>query len=250
MKQPLSIEENTFQKAWAKAILALREEKWELWSLVVRFTQPKEFEESIHTTLCDYASSHGFISPNDIEHTIFPTRLYNKYPDKKRFFRAYRIYFQITRKMEHSGWGTYFNSMINYPTKHGTVDQLGDMINNISNREKIIRAANVIIIPEPYRDRNKIIGAPCLNYITVQVEKDEEAENCRRISLLCVYRNHDFTVRAYGNYLGLCGLLNYICSETHSSMGGITCISSHASVPNYKRELTKIANGILRSSNE
>ncbi len=49
-----------------------------------------------------------------------------------------------------------------------------------------------------------------------------------QLSLLCVYRNHDFLERAYGNYWGLCYLLNLIACETNMEPGTLTCISSHA----------------------
>lgn len=249
MELPRVIEGESFQIAWAKAINALKDSKWELWSLVVRIKNPSSYDDAIQEKLCDFSTRHEYISPRDIEHTIFPTRLYRKYPEKRKLYRAYHKYFVLTRDMPHSGWGTYFNSMTNYPTSKGKVDQLGDMIEKIKARSKIYGAANVIIIPEPYRDRNKQLGAPCLNYITVQVEKDTSCLNNRRISLLCVYRNHDFTVRAYGNYLGLCRLLEYICTETESTLGSLTCISSHATVPAEKSELKQIANEILEICN-
>ena len=68
----------------------------------------------------------------------------------------------------------------------------------------------------------------------------------RTISLLAVYRNHDFRERTFGNYWGLCSLLKYICTETDSSMGSITCISSHAYVDTNKTELVTLAEKIAQ----
>jgi hypothetical protein len=69
--------------------------------------------------------------------------------------------------------------------------------------------------------------------------------NMKIINLLAVYRNHDFTERTYGNYYGLCNLIKYISKETKSHIGTFTCVSSHASAPEYKLELLSIANTIL-----
>ena len=152
--------------------------------------------------------------------------------------------------MPRSGWGTYFDRMINYDTPKGAVDQLGQIIDNIKNRSKIHGSSFVMVIPQPHKDINKLMGAPCLNYITIQVEKNKSAKNQRIINMLAVYRNHDFTERAYGNYMGLCDLLKYISIESNSSCGCLTCISSHAYVPNYKTELIKLSDKILRGNHE
>lgn len=91
------------------------------------------------------------------------------------------------------------------------------------------------------------MGSPCLNYVTIQVENTGAN---RTIHLLAVYRNHDYRERTFGNYWGLCDLLKYICSETSSVVGSVTCISSHAYVVNNKASLLKIANEILGEPNE
>ena len=67
-------------------------------------------------------------------------------------------------------------------------------------------------------------GGPCLNYLALQIEPGEP----RTISLLAVYRNHDVVERAYGNFLGLGWLLGFLCGETNSAVGQLTCLSAHA----------------------
>jgi len=246
MNQPIVITDESYQVAWAKVIIELQKNQWDLWNLVVQIEDPTINDERVTGDLCEFAEINGLITPERVEHTIFPTRLYRKYPEKTLLYRAYRKYFTITRKMDHSGWGTYFQSMIHYPTEKGYIDQLGDIIEKIKERPITYRTAYVMLIPEPERDRNKIMAAPCLNYIALQLENEKEQRNGRQVSLLAVYRNHDFMGRAYGNYLGLCSLLKYICKETNSSIGCITCISSHAFVEKNKSELFDLALAIKR----
>jgi thymidylate synthase len=57
------------------------------------------------------------------------------------------------------------------------------------------------------------------------------------LSLMCIYRNHDFLERAYGNYWGLLNLLKFLAHETNLNVGVLTCISSHAYVDKKKTEL-------------
>ncbi len=246
MNQPLVITDESYQIAWAKAIIELKRNNWDIWNLVVQIKNPTLNDDRITGILCEFAGTHGLITPEHVEHTIFPTRLYRKYPEKALLYRAYKKYFTLTRKMDHSGWGTYFQSMIHYPTENGYIDQLGNIIEKINERPITYKTAYVMLIPEPERDRNKIMAAPCLNYVALQLENEEEARHGRQISLLAVYRNHDFMHRAFGNYLGLCSLLKYICAETDSTIGCITCISSHAFVENQKNELIAIAREITR----
>jgi thymidylate synthase len=135
--------------------------------------------------------------------------------------------------------------MISYPTPIGDIDQLGGIIDNINDRSINYGASYIIIIPCPNKDLNKIMGAPCLNYITIQTEKIPNPDNKKIINMLAVYRNHDFTRKAYGNYFGLSNLLKYIAHETNSQIGTLTCVSSHAFVTDYRSALLDIAKNII-----
>lgn len=115
--------------------------------------------------------------------------------------------------------------------KTDRINQLDNIIQAIRNRSTTQKAAYTIIIQQPGSETIRPRGGPCLNYLALQLVPGKP----RSIGLLAVYRNHDFLERAYGNYWGLCLLLQFIAKETGSKVGPITCISSHAYVPN-KRE--------------
>lgn len=249
MNEPINIIEETFSLAWAQAIKILESHAWEAWNLIVTIKHPTVVDSAIVQELNKFARSHGLILPQQVRTTIFPFRIYKhvQMGDRDRFYRWYNSFYKKTRKMSHSNWGTYFKRMISYKTQDGDeYDQLGNIIRHIKDRNRIYGAAYIMIIPQIGSETNKTMGAPCLNYIAVQVE--EENAN-KKIHLLAVYRNHDFKERAFGNYWGLCELLEYICRETNSNVGSITCISSHAFIDNYKRELNGIADNILRNQN-
>jgi len=249
MNTPLIINRDSFQTAWAEAIIALSRNRWEQWNIVVHIQNPTTFNQEKHEIMCQFALNHeDVIEPNKVAYTIFPFKLYQPgLTTRERLHRGYWMYFRKTRHMAHSAWGTYFERMIRYPSPKGDIDQLSSIIDNINSRTTNYCAAHVMIIPEPHRDINKIMGAPCLNYLTVQVENPCLQTDRKTISLLAVYRNHDFRSRAYGNYLGLCKLLQYIVSETNSNLGMITCLSSHAKIRNDKGSLLQIATSFLRA---
>jgi len=249
MNIPVLICEDSFQFAWAKALFALRENKWRAWNLVVQISTPELFDNDINESLTTFSKSQGLIKPKDVAHTIFPQTFYKTGMARPVFYKKYMKFFKYSRNRPHSGWGTYFERMIKYksPNQKST-DQLGSIIDNINSWTTNYGASFVMVIPYPHSDVNKTMGAPCLNYVTVQVEYADKSCKQKKINLLAVYRNHDFLQRAYGNYWGLCNLLKYIAFETDSHVGMLTCISSRADVPKKREELLKIAKSILEVS--
>ena len=250
MNEPKVIIEEDFSLAWAKALCALKSNSWDMWDLVVTIKKPNFENKKAIKKLTDFAKLKSLILPKQVLHTIFPQRIYKKVNkgDRNKFYKWYNIFYNNTRKMPHSNWGTYFERMINYRTSDGrNYDQLGNIIDHINGRNHNHGASNIIFVPQIGTDSNRTMGAPCLNYITVQIESNE---GNRIVSLLAVYRNHDFRQRAFGNYWGLCELLKYICNETDSLLGSITCLSSHAYVDKDKSKLYDIATKILNNDYE
>ena len=245
MNRPIVICENSFQIAWAKAILALSNYNWNTWNVLIHIDDPQLYDQTTDDLLKSFAERQKLIPPKHVAHTIFPQTFLKDDVSRDGLYKKYWRFFKLSRKKPHSGWGTYFERMIRYSTPKGDIDQLGSIIDNIKSRSRNYGASYAMVIPYPHRDLNKLMGAPCLNYMTIQVEYTIKPMKEKTINLLAVYRNHDFTERAYGNYLGLCNLLKYIARETDSSTGALTCVSSHAFVPKNREELTAIANNIL-----
>lgn len=249
MNNPILIAENDFACAWAKAILELKNNSWSAWNFVVTINSPDILNNNAVNLLTRFANSKKLIKPSQVQHTIFPQRFYkdNCVKNKSMLYRYYNKFYAMTRNMAHNNWGTYFKRMISYTTNKGEeYDQLGSIIEHINNRKNNFGAAHFMVIPQVGAESNKKMGSPCLNYVTIQVEKEG---NAKIINLLAVYRNHDYRERTFGNYWGLCDLLKYICNETDSTVGSVTCISSHAYVENNKTELLRIANEILGEGN-
>jgi len=243
INKPILICEKSFQIAWAKVINELQTKSWEAWNVVVQIEDTHLLDKNIDNVIAKFAKNNKIILPKHVAHTIFPQTFFINGITRENLYYKYWRFYNRPRKKLRTGWGTYFNHMIKYTAQNGDIDQLGSIIDNINNRDKNYGASYFMIIPRPDRDLNKIMGAPCLNYITIQTENT--TKNKKVINLLAVYRNHDFTKRAYGNYLGLCHLLNYIAYETKSKPGVLTCISSHATVSDFKKELFAITNSLL-----
>jgi thymidylate synthase len=250
MNKPIVICEDSFQIAWAQAIIKLHLNNWEAWNVIVQIDSPTFFNKDINNQLEYFVErnkthKNGLIPQKHVAHTIFPQRFFIDGISRENLYTKYWRFFNRLREKPRHGWGTYFARMISYPTLIGDIDQLGSIIDNINDRSSNYGASYTIIIPCPNKDLNKIMGAPCLNYITIQTEKIPNLDNKKIINMLAVYRNHDFTRKAYGNYFGLCNLLKYIAHETNSHIGTLTCVSSHAFVKDYRSALLDIAKNII-----
>lgn len=240
MNEIITISEENFQKAWAKVVLELQNNQWSIWNLVVRINNPIDIDVDKHKVMECFACNKNLIGQNQVAYTIFPYKLY-KGQDRDILYKYYWKYYKANNLKSHAKWGdTYFARMIRYGDKENVVDQLGTIIDSIKTRTKNYGASYVIVIPYPQKDIKRKMGAPCLNYITVQVELINQI---KYINLCAVYRNHDFRERAYGNYYGLGKLLEYIALETNSKIGVLTCVSSHAYINADRTELAKIAGG-------
>jgi thymidylate synthase len=220
---PLIISDD-FQNAWIQAVVTLRNNKWEKWSLVVQINDILALDKVAHQKVTDFAIKNNLKKPKTVAYTIFPYVLWNNKISRMHLYEKYKHYFVSPKKGSNRrkfSWGSYFQRMIDY----NGYNQLEEIIREINTRKKESCAAYTILIPKTGHETKAFRGAPCLQYLAFQFDKHSNS-----ISLLAVYRNHDFLERAYGNYFGLCKLLQFIAENIKKKPGHITCISSHAYV--------------------
>lgn len=215
------IREVNVSMAWMKAKdYILEQPGYRCNSLVVFIENPLETDAIIHEQYDFYCETAGITKPNKVSATIFPKRVYEILGcNRKKLYEKYpRIHKVLKRK-----WGSYFGQMINWKDNETSLNQIEEIINMINERDNILRAAYTIQIVDPTKHLGWTRGAPCLNQVLIQLEN-----NPRKISLLAIYRNHDFGVKAYGNYIGLGHLLEFLACQTNFDVGTVTCVSSHA----------------------
>ena len=228
----LIVAEN-FQAAWFKAIKYLSENKWSAWSLVIQIKDVNCIDAVLNEQIIELADNLKIYRPKKVAYTIFPYGSYREDTSQDRLYEKYtRYYNAVKHKLT---WGTYFDRMIAYPGVNGETNQLKNIIHAINTREKSMQAAYTIVIEIPGNETTKPLGAPCLNYLAVQIDNLTNTVN-----LLATYRNHDFLQKAYGNYYGLCKLLLFLAKETNKKTGYLTCVSSHAYIDRNKTELLKL----------
>ncbi len=232
--EPFLVVQADFQRAWAEAAKLLSRSSWEVNNLVVQIRNPQQFASSLHERVSEFAVRHELLGPRHVAYTVFPQGLYRP-GNREQLFELYNrpngLYDRLHRRRQ--DWGTYFRRMTRYDSDEGPVNQLANIIEAIENRSTVSKAAYTIVIERPGGETIRPRGAPCLNYIAVQLHRSSDV----RIGLLAVYRNHDFLERAYGNYWGICNLVQFFCSELELEPGPVTCVSSHAYVSGNKTAL-------------
>jgi thymidylate synthase len=130
--------------------------------------------------------------------------------------------------------------MTHYDKAGAVVNQLDTIIRAVRTRANVNTAAYTVLIQNPGGETVRPLGGPCLNYIAVQLDTSPQLT----LGLLAVYRNHDFLERAYGNYWGLCNLLRFLAAEVGAAPGPLTCVSSHAYVPDRKVALRQLVDSL------
>ena len=195
-----------------------------------------QFDKLMHERYREFCFQLELLHPYDVSSMIFPHSLYRRYNTASDLFNFYNRQGGLFDRIRHKlSWGNYFRRMTHYDNNGEPVNQLGNIINSINCADKLFKAANTILIQFVGNETIRKRGGPCLNYIAVQLNWNQAGRKC--INLLCVYRNHDFLEKAYGNYWGLCNLLKFLARETDSLDGSICCISSHAYVDRNRRKL-------------
>jgi thymidylate synthase len=219
----------TISAAWIEVLRHLLNCGGHCYNLVVQVRAPLSrdisFEESLDTLCMD----NNLLTIKHIAYTIFPKSLCDIYGNN--YIRFFDKYINRVFPVIKTSWGTYFHRMINWTADHGRPpkNQLQGIIEAINERERIHKSAYTIQIGSPWMHFGRVRGAPCLNYISLQLQEN------RVMNLMAVFRNHYLFPRIYGNYVGLGQLLEFLCEQTGFNVGMLTSISSHAELSNSGR---------------
>lgn len=175
----------------------------------------------------------GAKSPGDVAVTIWPAKLARRCATRADLYERYkRIYARGKRRARNrSTWGTYVLRLIAFGaagTRGGT-NQLEAAITKINTWPKRAAAAIVFHLSSPALDPPRTRGGPCLQYLEILWNADGS------LDMVAVYRSHDYSKLAFGNFIGLCDLLCYICGQTGKIPGTLTVHSVYAFIDGSER---------------
>ena len=245
-KGPLIIEERNLSVAWGKAFLEVFKAN-EVSPLVVVIKDldgggPPE-APSIREALDGALETEHKGLCHTVANTIFPIGLWNPEAGREELFERYlRI---LPRLGKHKGNrnGLYFERLISFGHKssHAVgVNQLEHVIQtwNAGNPRRSALQASVF---DPHRDHTnqRQRGFPCLTQLAF------DPQDNGRLAVTGVYVTQYMFERAYGNYLGLCRLGQFMAREMGLILTQVTCVATRAvysAVP--KRNLKQLAGSV------
>lgn len=217
--------------AWARALLAaVRPKRKELVPLIVRvgkFDNGEPYEDrSIRESLDKALAKLGRQSCHTVANTIFPQSFWNHEKDRTTLYQRYETVLPKLKAVESRNCrGLYFERLIAYEPNKGsnpkknTSNQLEHIIRTYlkkTHRRSVLQAA----IFDPRRDHleGPFLKFPCLQHVTfVPCGKCGMAVNG-------FYAMQYLFERAYGNYLGLCRLGNFVAHELGLELVQMNCM--------------------------
>lgn len=166
--------------------------------------------------------------------TIFPYTLRRAGRPRSELYATYMKMLPQLMRTPANRDGTYFQRMIGYVPKGSTaepINQLEKVIGDLKS-SRTRRSGLELGIFDPTRDHinEPYLSFPCLHQVALSYT------DAKTLTLTALYPLHYLYERAYGNYLGLVRLGEFIAEETGRTLSSVVCIAGVA-----KREVSKSA---------
>lgn len=235
------VEERNLSIAWGRGLrLASARSNPEAVPLIVSITGFDEHgnveeDARIRSALENVLAADGKQSIETVANTIFPRSLWNPAAPRELLFKRYLdILPRIRKATRKNTRGIYFQRMITGGPS-GRENQLEFGIGTYLSRKGVRRSVLQVAIFDPSRDHSAAaqLGFPCLQHVTF-APSDEG---------LCVnafYAAQYMVERAYGNYLGLCRLGQFVAHEMELSLVRLTCFTGIAECEIAKARLAPV----------
>lgn len=226
------VEGDTLSEAWLLAYEHLVEVRGKDVNLMV-VMPGNGVEDSTIRSAIDNILPAGHIET--VANTIFPQELYHPSLEERaasHLYDEYELAYSGIRMHRGNQRGTYFGRLVRWEATTSS-NQLDAVIKRLRSAAQQVgpkSSAYEISVAGPGElgelriqhpgDRSPM-GFPCLSHISLTLVDGE-------LHMSALYRNQHFIHRAYGNYLGLSRLLQFICIETGFRPGDIACWATHA----------------------
>ena len=206
-------------------------------NMIINVINPCDFV-NLTTWLSDYNPKDVDGNGDNIRHvinTIFPYGLRALIPNRFDFYEKYGVVFQ---KSHNKRWGTYFQRLISFGKgiHPDHPNQLENAIHSLQGNSPQRFFINFHLTASNIESNIKPLGGPCWQF--GELIKSPTGS----IDLVVVYRNHDYFNKAFGNFIGLAKLLEFICIEAQQRPGSLVVHSIHgyssAGIPKLRQLIT------------
>ncbi|MGZ4736233.1 MAG: hypothetical protein ACXV8R_11545 [Acidimicrobiia bacterium] len=243
---PTEIHSANVSEAWVavvEAVLAMSGAH--AFHLIVRVDDPTAEVKAVRRIVDRLLDTSSLAPINEVRNTVFPAAVARRYPEPADLAERYRTHFlpRLRRLDRANRGGTYFGRFVDYPTPEGAVDQLTVVVDKLrrasgGKKWKAIYEIDMadgldLAVYQRGEDERKLMAFPCLSFCSFQLDGD-------RLHMLANYRSQYLVQRAYGNYLGLGQLLEYVATAADLRVGQLLIVAGHAAVE-AQRRLTRAA---------
>lgn len=244
----LCIQETNVSRAWSQAFLAAATPGGgEMLPLVVTVTGcsgdlPSEIP-SIRQALDRALLGHGQFSCETVANTIFPQSLWNEAKGREQLFQRYQDVLPQVRKVEtRNKYGLYFERLIAFgPQKVNQLEHIIRTYRGGNHRRSALQAS--VFDPSVDHTNQRQRGFPCLQQVAFVPCGHGE------MAVTAFYAIQHLFEKAYGNYLGLCRLGNFMAHELGLQFTQMTCIAGVAKIGDVnKRDMQALCQELKRST--
>jgi hypothetical protein len=231
-------------QAWVQAVdLASRTRKKEATPLVVSitgFSSAGDFQEDpyVRAQLDKYLLEAGKQTVQSVANTLFPTSLWNRNVPRGHLFERYiRMLPKLRASSTKNKRGLYFERMIT-GGPNGRDNQLEFALSEFTRRKGVRRSILQVGVFQPSVDHSAsaLIGFPCLQHVTF-------APTEQGLSVNAFYAAQYLVERAYGNYVGLCRLGQFVAHELRIPLARFTCFTGIAELERSRAGIEHILTG-------
>ncbi len=221
---PLRFESDNLSLAWAEAFLRLMSrgisELIPLWVTVTGFEHGVPVENAeIRIALDKALAEQRKWSVQTVANTIFPISLWNPGRPRTELFTRYKEIFHIVKRCPGNARGVYFQRLIAFgPNEKNQLDHVIQTYLDGNRRRSALQAA--IFDPNQDHTNQRQRGFPCLQQVVFTPIGD------RGLAVTGLYALQYAFERAYGNFLGLCRLGQFVAHEMGRELTQMNCIAT------------------------
>lgn len=230
---PLLIEDTNLSYAWSRAFLHILDNPGkEISPLVITLTGftngvPKE-DQVIRDALDNSLLLNSEQKIHTVANTIFPYSLWKHFiNDRNKLFEMYLNALPRYKALEphKNRRGIYFERLIAFGSGSNNVNQLEHIISHYKPgiRKSMFQAST--FNPALDHINDKYLPFPCLQHVSFVPQNNEKT-----LTLNAFYATQKIFEKAYGNYLGLCRLGEFMAHEMGLTFEWMNCFIGVAKI--------------------
>jgi len=221
----------SLDEAWLLAVkIACSSRRREVSPLVVAFdvttNQPAPQCQALHSELNVALAASGHATVETVANTLFPRSLWDPSRPREQLFKRYMKILPTLRRDVRNHRGLYFERLISYPGTRGEtgknqLDHIAKTFTSGNHRRSALQAS--VFCPLSDLNDSRRQGFPCLQQIAFA-----HNQSLGSLTVVAFYATQYLFERAYGNYLGLMRLGEFMAHEMGLKLERVICVAAIA----------------------